>query len=64
MDIVIDTSAIIAVIVDEPERERIIELPFALTPENIVNSSLDVPTIKAHVSTKEIVDFIGERRER
>ena len=26
MDIVIDTSAIIAVIVDEPERERIIEL--------------------------------------
>jgi predicted nucleic acid-binding protein len=26
MDIIIDTSAIIAVIVDEPERERIIEL--------------------------------------
>ena len=37
---------------------------FALTPENIATSPLDVPTIKAQISTKEIVDCIREVRER
>lgn len=37
---------------------------FALIPENIEVSPLDVPTIKAHISTKEIVDCIREGRER
>jgi len=37
---------------------------FALSPENIAISPLDVPTIKAQISTKEIVNFIREGRER
>ncbi len=37
---------------------------FALIPEKIARSPLDVPTIKAKVSTKEIVDIIREGRER
>ena len=37
---------------------------FALMPENIAASPLDVPTIKAQISIKEIVDFIREGRER
>jgi len=37
---------------------------FALIPENIVVSPLDVPTIRAKISTKEIVDIIREGRER
>ena len=37
---------------------------FALTPENIAASPLDVSTIKAKISTKEIVDCIREGRER
>ncbi len=37
---------------------------FALTPENIAVSPLDVPTINAKISAKEIVDFIREGRER
>jgi len=37
---------------------------FALTPENIAASPLDIPTIKAQISTKEIVDCIREGRER
>ena len=64
MDIIIDTSAIIGVIVDVPERERIIELTFALTPKNIAASPLDVQTIIAQISTKEIVDCIREGRDR
>lgn len=37
---------------------------FALTPEKYSSSPLDVPTIKAHVSTREIVDIVREGRER
>jgi len=37
---------------------------FALIPEKITTSPLDVPTIKAKITTKEIVDIIREGRER
>jgi len=37
---------------------------FALTPETIAASPLDVPSIKAEVTTKEIVGIIREGRER
>lgn len=38
---------------------------FALTPEKIEASPLDVPTtIKAKITTQEIVDIIREGRER
>jgi antitoxin Phd len=37
---------------------------FALIPEKISVSPLDVPTIKAKISSKEIVDIIREGRER
>jgi hypothetical protein len=37
---------------------------FALMPEKNISSPLDVPSIKAKISTKEIVDIIREGRER
>ncbi len=37
---------------------------FALVPEKIVSSPLDVPSIKAKITTQEIVDIIREGRER
>jgi PHD/YefM family antitoxin component YafN of YafNO toxin-antitoxin module len=37
---------------------------FALIPEKIAASPLDVPTINAKISSKEIVDIIREGRER
>lgn len=37
---------------------------FALIPETIASSPLDVPSVKAKVTTKEIVDIIREGRER
>ena len=37
---------------------------FALIPENIATSPLDVPTISANISTQEIVEIIREGRER
>jgi antitoxin Phd len=37
---------------------------FALVPEKIVSSPLDVPTIKANITTQEIVDIVREGRER
>jgi ribosomal protein S4E len=37
---------------------------FALTPEKSVASPLDVPSIKADIKTKEIVDIIRKGRER
>jgi antitoxin Phd len=36
---------------------------FALIPEKIVSSPLDVPSIKAKITTQEIVDIIREERE-
>ena len=37
---------------------------FALIPEKNAKSPLDVPSIKAKVSTEEIVNIIREGRER
>jgi antitoxin Phd len=37
---------------------------FALIPEKVAASPLDVPSIKAKITTKEIVDIIREGRER
>jgi antitoxin Phd len=37
---------------------------FSLVPEVSAMSPLDVPTIKADISTQEIVDIIREGRER
>lgn len=37
---------------------------FALIPEKIAASPLDVPSIEAKISTEELVDFIREGRER
>ena len=37
---------------------------FALIPEKMSASPLDVPSIEAKISTEEIVDFIREGRER
>ena len=37
---------------------------FALIPEKVVSSPLDVPSIKAKITTQEIVDIIREGRER
>jgi antitoxin Phd len=37
---------------------------FALIPEKIAASPLDVPSIEAKISSEEIVDFIREGRER
>ena len=37
---------------------------FALVPERNAKSPLDVPTIKANITTQEVVDIIREGRER
>jgi len=37
---------------------------FALIPEIILSSPLDLPSVKADISTQEIVDIIREGRER
>ena len=37
---------------------------FALIPEKNASSPLDVPLIKANITTKEIVDIVRSRRER
>ena len=37
---------------------------FALVPEKNLCSPLDVPSVKADISTQEIVDIIREGRER
>jgi hypothetical protein len=37
---------------------------FALIPEKAASSPLDVPSVKAKITTKEIVDIIREGRER
>ena len=37
---------------------------FSLVPERSAISPLDVPTIKANITSKEIVDIIREGRER
>jgi antitoxin Phd len=37
---------------------------FALVPERNATSPLDVPSIKAEITTQEIVDIIREGRER
>lgn len=37
---------------------------FALIPETLKTSPLDVPSIKTNITTQEIVDIIREGRER
>ncbi len=37
---------------------------FALVPEKINSSPLDVPSIRADITTQEIVDIVREGRER
>ena len=37
---------------------------FALIPDKIATSPLDVPSIKAKITTREVVDIIREGRER
>jgi antitoxin Phd len=37
---------------------------FSLVPEKIASSPLDVPTIKARITTQELVDIIRMGRER
>lgn len=37
---------------------------FALTPEKVVSSPLDVPSIKTDITSREIVDIIRSGRER
>ena len=37
---------------------------FALIPETETSSPLDVPSIKADISTQEIVEIVREGRER
>jgi ribosomal protein S4E len=37
---------------------------FALVPEKKALSPLDIPTIKANITTQQIVDIIREGRER
>jgi len=37
---------------------------FSLVPEKAATSPLDVPTVRANITTKEIVDIIREGRER
>jgi len=36
---------------------------FALVPEKIASSPLNVPSIKANITTQEIVDIVREERE-
>lgn len=37
---------------------------FALTPEHAAKSPLDVPSVKAQVTTAELVSIVREERER
>ena len=37
---------------------------FALVPEKTASSPLDIPSIKAKVTTQELVDIVREGRER
>ena len=39
-------------------------MTFALVPERTASSPLDVPSIKANITTQEIVDIVREGRER
>lgn len=37
---------------------------YSLVPENMTSSPLDVPSVRANISTQEIVDLIREGRQR
>lgn len=37
---------------------------FALVPEKSISSPLEVPSIKANITTEEIVDIVRKGRER
>ncbi len=60
----------LAVILDQAENSGKVMIrrkdgrTFALVPEKVASSPLDVPSIKAEITTQEIVDNIREGRER
>ena len=64
MDVVIDTSALVATIVGEPEKEHKDGRTYSLVPEKMMSSPLDVPSVKADISTQDLVDIIREGRDR
>jgi antitoxin Phd len=60
----------LAVILDQAENSGKVIIrrkdgrTFALVPEKIASSPLDVPSIQANLTTQDIVDIIREGRER
>jgi hypothetical protein len=58
MDVTIDTSAIVAVITNEPPK-----VIFVLS-HTINKSPLDIAGVDLNLSTDEIVDYVREGRER
>ena len=60
MNIVIDTSAVIAVIVAEPERDAII----AATSGHTLIGPGSIPSIEADISTQEVVTLVRQQRGR
>lgn len=60
----------LAVILDQAENSGKVIIrrkdgrTFALVPEKVASSPLDVPSIKAKITTQELVDNIREGRER
>jgi uncharacterized protein with PIN domain len=67
--IVVDTSAIIAVIAGEAEKPRLIErtqgIPGMLQPEQSPRTSpFDVPSVSFSLTKREILEAIHESRER
>ena len=60
----------LAIVLDEAENTGKVLIrrkdgrTFALVPEKIAVSPLDVPSIKANITTQEIVDIVREGRER
>lgn len=60
----------LAIVLDEAESSGKVLIrrkdgrTFALVPEKIASSPLDVPFIKVNITTQEIVDIIREGRER
>ncbi len=70
MRVAVDTSAIIAVIADEPEKARLIELTkdgqvFVIRPETPAKKSpFEVRSIKLPITRMDILEAIHESRAR
>ncbi len=55
----------LAIVLEQAENTRRKDgRTFALVPEKIVSSPLNVPSIKANITTQEIVDIVRKGRER